>query len=59
MVMFRQNGGRKERITDENIDLLVEPLQTFAAYNICIQGSLGKLQGQGVHTLEDLYRGGS
>ena len=26
----------------------VEPLQTFAAYNSCTQGRLGKLQGQGV-----------
>ena len=27
---------------------MIESLQTFAAYNNCIQGSLGKLQGQGV-----------
>ena len=27
---------------------MLQTIETFAAYNICVQGSLGKLQGQGV-----------
>ena len=44
------------KITSLSLALfLISPttsLQTFAAYNSCIQGSLGKLQGQGVTHFE-------